>query len=261
MRSLPWFSLDEYQRMIEAFVRAGYEVRTVGQMGAEAEGPVLYLRHDVDFHLFRQDEMAQRDAQAEVKSTFFVLVQGHYNPMLVENAKVLERIVGLGHEVGLHYDLRNYPPSNEEARARLEHEVRTLEYVTGKPVASISMHEPSAGHVDWFRNTESFVHPHADRFSQDLLYVSDSCRAWRDENLLRCFSEDRPRRVLLNTHGELWLDPTVTERTDYLKRVSAPSASHFANEYFHEYITSVWQTHEAARLDDERRASDATRDD
>lgn len=253
MDRMPEFSLHDYRLLLESLIEAGYLISPVRAMPLEAAGKTLYLRHDVDFHLNRQDEMAAIDAECGVASTFFVLLSGHYNPRLRENRDVIERILGYGHEVGLHYDLRDYPADPDAASEHLCREIELLELITGATVSSICMHEPSAGHADFFRAGSHYVHPHDPRWAAGLAYVSDSCRAWRDERLLGFLGEGASDRVLLNLHGELWLEAGVSNRLEYLRRVSAPTAAEFADRYFLEYMTSVWRTHEAVRLDAERR--------
>jgi hypothetical protein len=226
---MPEFSHSDYRLLLESLVEAGYRVRSVSTMGEPLDGPTVYLRHDVDFHLVGQDVMAEIDNEVGVESTFFILVSGHYNPFLHENRTIIERIAELGCEVGLHYDLRDYPLDLSVARQHLEFEADLVERLSGQPVTSICMHEPSAGHDDFFRSTDVYVHPHDLRWGEGLEYISDSCRAWRDERLLECFTEERPTRLLLNVHGELWLEPCVPDRIEYLQEVSAPTATASSN--------------------------------
>lgn len=253
MNRMPEFSLDDYRQLLQALRGAGYAVRPVREMALPAKGKTVYLRHDVDFHLYRADEMAQIDAEEGCGSTFFVLTSGCYNPFLRENREIIERIAGFGHEVGLHYDLRDYPVEQDAARRQLDYDVSQIERLSGQPVSSVCMHEPSAGHEDYFRDADAYVHPHAARFGDGLVYISDSCRAWRDETLLSLLETEAPERVLLNLHSELWMAPEVEDRVEYLSLVSAAYAAHFADRYFREYMTRIWQTHEAVRLDEQRR--------
>src|SRR5512140_1654110 len=97
---LPDFSHRDYERLI-ADLMLHYDIEPVKHM--ELSGKKLFLCHDCDNHLYRQDEIAEWDSQAGIHSTFFVRVSGHYNVLLPENRFILERICKLGHEVGLHY--------------------------------------------------------------------------------------------------------------------------------------------------------------
>lgn len=250
---LPSFSLSDYRLLLESLLEAGYAPRPVSAMPERVDDRTLYLRHDVDFHVYRQDEMARIDAECGIASTFYVQTSGYYNPALPDNRAVLETILSLGHEIGLHYDLRSYPPDARAAREQLDFETAHLGRLLGVPIVTIALHEPSAQSDDWFRSIDAYVHPHDPRWGEGLVYISDSCRAWRDERLLSALEPDGPRRLMLTTHGELWLAPEIEDRHEYLRMVSMPNASHFADHYFAEYMEGVWRTHEAVRMDEERR--------
>lgn len=259
LHRLPEFSLDAYRTLLEALLESGFSPRLIADMPEPASGRTLYLRHDVDFHVYRQDEMASIDAECGIASTFFVQVSGHYNPALPENRAVLETILDLGHDIGLHYDLRTYPSDPARAREQLDAEAAYLARLTGAPVRAITLHEPSAQNEDWFRSVDGYVNPHDPRWGDGLAYISDSCRAWRDERLLQALGPDGRSRLMLTLHAELWLAPEIEDRLEYLRKVSAPCASYFADRYFTEYMDGVWRRHEAVRLDAERRTRDARR--
>lgn len=252
MDRLPNFSIDDYRKLLVALHEAGYTFRTVSEMAAWDGTRTCYLRHDIDFHLVGADEMAQADAAAGVRSTFFILVAGYYNIFAEENAAIIRSIANAKHEIGLHYDLRSYPDDRDAADELLGFQAECLERVSLMPVRSIVMHEPSAGHGDYFRNGRSYVHPHSEQWN-DVTYISDSCRAWRDTRLLEALRPSGPQRLLLNIHPELWRNSRIEDRIEYLETVSAPNAALHTDTYFHEYMSRIWQTHEAVRLDEERR--------
>lgn len=252
MNQLPCFSIDDYRALLQALLEAGYDFRTVTEMDAWGGAKSCYLRHDVDFHVVGADVMAEADADAGIRSTFFILVEGYYNIQARENTELIKRIASFGHEIGLHYDLRTFPEESIAAEELLGFQATCLERVSGDSVRSIVMHEPSAGHGDYFREHARYTHPHASRFS-DVAYISDSCRAWRDERLLECLDPTGPQRLLLNLHPELWLDARVEDRIEYLRTVSAPTAALHTDVYFSDYMAPIWRTHEAVTLDRQRR--------
>jgi hypothetical protein len=114
------------------------------------------------------------------------------------------------------------------------------------------MHLPHKGQPDPFQQLDEYTHPHDPRYQEGLLYVSDSCRAWRDESLLTCFGSSPPRRLLLTSHPELWLDGTIADRMMYLDRVLIENASRQCIDYFNQDVRHVWVNHPGPRLHDER---------
>jgi hypothetical protein len=174
-------------------------------------------------------------------ATYYVLLTGHYNAMSHDNAQVLKDLVGMGHEVGLHYDLECYPKDPERSLSRLKTELGLLSDAIGEPVRTISTHEPFK-FPDPFLTLDGYLHPQDPRLQQGLVFISDSCRMWRDATLLRCFGSDRPSRVLLTTHPELWMDGSVTDRRDYLTRVVFANATHHLRTYL-EKRGPIWEKH------------------
>lgn len=252
---LPEFGLDHYEQLLLALAGNGYEFRTIGQMPEPLDGRAVYLRHDIDLHVPGVERMAEVETALGARSTYCVLLTQHYNPLYPENRTVLRRLVELGHEIGLHYDLTTYPVEDMALRRHLEWEIELLSAVVGVPVRTISMHQPFEGRDDVLRETDEFVHPHDPRLGADLTYVSDSCRAWRDESLLRCFGPDAPRRLLLLTHPELWLDGGVRDRMEFLETVLLPNTTAQHAAFVDQTVRGVWQRHPGPPLHDAREAT------
>lgn len=252
---LPGFGLDHYDEWLRLLAGNGYEFRTVGQMPEPVDDKAAYLRHDIDLHVTGVERMAEVEAALGARSTYFVLLTQHYNPLYPQNRAVLRRLVELGHEIGLHYDLTTYPVEDTALRRHLQWEIELLSAVVDVPVSTISMHQPFEGRDDVLRATDDFVHPHDPRLGADLLYVSDSCRAWRDESLLRCLGADAPRRLLLLTHPELWLDGGVHDRIQFLETVLLPNTTAQPAAFVDQTVRGVWQRHPGPPLHDAREAA------
>ncbi len=252
MESLPRFDLKEYVQLLTVLRQAGYGIRPVSDMPKDDGGQFAYLRHDIDASLELSLPMARAEANESLKATYGVMLAATYNLFYPENVTFLKELIALGHEIGLHYDLSNYPSEPVQAWQRLERETQLLQTLTGKPVLTISMHQPHRGLYDFFRQTKTYVHPHDPRWQEDVMYVSDSCRAWRDCSLLRCFAPDSPRRLLLLTHPEVWLDGGITCRFEYLDKILMPGALRQPTDYFDQEIRQTWKTHVGANMHDER---------
>jgi len=249
---LPNFSLSDYLMLIENLRDAGYVFHNVSQMVVRSSDKIAYMCHDIDLHISLIDTMAKAEASHGVTATYYVLLTQHYNPLYPDNQRILRMIQDLGHEIGLHYDMETYPTDPEQARKQLDWEVSILSEVVGEPIRTIRMHWPRKGQLDPFVQIDEYVHSHDPRYQEGLLYVSDSCRAWRDESLLTCFGLNPPRRLLLNTHPELWLDGTIGDRIQYLDQVLMENIVRQYRDYFDRIVRPVWKTHPAPRLHDER---------
>lgn len=207
----------------------------------------IFLRHDVDFSLELAVPMASVEAEMGVASTYYVLLSGPYNPCSMVSIGVMRDLRMMGHSIGLHYDLSAYPADKGAASRRLESEVAFLSEISEGPVETIVMHEPSKGGDDIFLTSDVYVNPtfYREKYKDRLLYVSDSCRAWRDDFLIRYLARETVQdSILLNVHPEIWLSSTSQHRLTYLSGTLYPKILDPLNKYFLERVYSAWETHE-----------------
>jgi hypothetical protein len=253
--TLPDFSLDGYAKLLQSLRSAGYRLAPAGAMRAAEPSPTVYLRHDVDLHILHIDRIARIEAELGVGATYYVALTQPYNALSPDNVMILRELICLGHELGLHYDLTCYPVDFEAALERLESEISVLERFITTKVRSICMHQPHTGHENLFASCDRWLNPHDPRLQEGLLYVSDSCRGWRDESLLACFGANPPHRVMLNTHPELWLDGAILARERYLERIVLPNSIAQQSRYIDDTVRTAWRNHTGGRAHDARVAA------
>lgn len=253
--SLPDFSLESYAHLIGSLRDAGYRFAPIASMRSRVARPTVYLRHDVDLHLLQVDRVGQVEADLGVGATYYIALTQPYNVLNPDSAAILRRLIDQGHELGLHYDLTCYPTDSGPALDHLAWEVSVLERASGATVRSICMHQPHTGHENLFAANDTWLNPHDPRIGNDVMYVSDSCRAWRDESLLRCLGDDPPRRLMLNTHPELWLDGSIAARERYLEQVVMGNAFGLTERYLDQTVRAAWRNHSGARAHDARIAT------
>lgn len=248
---LPSFSMDSYAKLLNQLKEAGYRFQTIAQFREHYPGKIAYLRHDVDLDITLIREMALVEQHLGVCATYFIPLTLSFNALYTPNQRILRQLCDMGHQIGLHYDLETYPLDSANARRHLDWEVSVLSKVVGSLIHTICLHNPYKGQPDPFRQIDEYVHPHDPRYQEELLYVSDSCRAWRDESLLTCFGPNPPRRLLLNLHPEVWLDASVVDRIQYLDVVLLSNTLQQRREYL-EKVRKVWLSHPATKLHDRR---------
>jgi hypothetical protein len=252
MNKLPNFAISDYKKLLTALKLRVYVFFPVSKLREKTNSLTAYLRHDIDFFLDGWEDIPNLEADMRIRATYFVPLTQRFNVFEKKNRHKLKVLTELGHEIGLHYDLSTYPAERKRAREYLEFEIAVLEELIGGKIKTICMHRPYKRDDDPFRELDEYVHPHDPRYQEDLLYISDSCRAWRDENLLTCFGPNPPRRLLLNTHPELWLDGTIVDRITYLDEVLIENGTRQHREYVNKCVRQVWLNHPAPRLHDKR---------
>jgi len=250
MQSLPSFDVDAYRALLAALAGRGYALRAVTD--APRDPSTAHLRHDIDFFPQPAAAFGRIEADGGARASYYVLLTGPYNVFAPSVRRDLRSLVEMGHEVGLHYDLTTFPTEAEAARAELARQVDVLSDLVGAQVRTITTHQPHLGGDDPFKTLPDLRHAHDPRDPDPPLYISDSCRGWRDESLLRCFGEDAPYRVMLLTHPELWLDGRVRNRFSYLDSVLTPAALNPLETYYHAEVASIWRAHAGAAAHDAR---------
>jgi hypothetical protein len=179
-------------------------LRFVDLLGPPPERFFL-LRHDVDYSPAAALRLARLEADWGVRATYFLLPNSsYYNLLAPAHASFPRQLVSLGHEVGLHYDIRALAAFPQpEWISLLEQQASLLQQLAGTPVHSIAMHQPGLVGADPFRGLTSYFNAYDDRFARDMPYFSDSCRAWRDHTWTQ-LTGPVPPRFQLSLHPINW---------------------------------------------------------
>jgi hypothetical protein len=202
------FTYADYRALVEALTRSHTPVRFVDLREEVPPNPFVILRHDVDYSPHAALRMATLESEAGWRSTYFLLPNGpYYNLLDPRHAGLARRLVDLGHEVGLHYDVRfldAFPRKDWDEL--LDAQARLLEMLSGQKVVSIAMHQPGLNGEDPFTLRTDRLNAYHPRFVRHTTYISDSCRAWRDA-AWRILSEGPlPARLQLCLHPVNWAE-------------------------------------------------------
>ena len=252
----PDFTLAAYGDLLRALA-ARWQIGPLGAAAAQAGQPEpgsLLLRHDVDFSPVLALRMAEVEAAAGMRATYFIALHLHYNPHAPLHAGAVRHMAALGHEIGLHYDGAIYDaaPTPAAQLELLQQHMAVLADIAAAPVTSIARHNPSTATGGDPFAAAPYLNAYAPGLFEDTVYLSDSCRAWRDGGLSACWAEPPPRRIYLLVHPEVWGDEPHTPRLAWLPRLrAAVDAEHAA---FFAEVEHIWRTHEGGRQHDRRTA-------
>ena len=221
-------------------------------MESMPEEKCIFLRHDCDFFLDGWQKMPECENKLKISATYYICLTQHYNIFRDENRDFLCQLIEMGHEIGLHYDVTTYPEDAKKVFKHLEFEINVLSTIIGKQVKTIVMHQPFKGNIDPFQSHENYINPNNPIYRNNMSYISDSCRAWRDEKLLECFGVNQPQKLMLNLHPELWLNGKITNRIEYLDKVLIKYSNMSQKLYLDNIVRDIWLTHEATKMHDRR---------
>jgi len=202
------FDFKTYWWIIERIARTNRTVRFRDFAESDPAEPFCILRHDVDYSLGAALTLAEQEARRAVFATYFLLVgTRYYNLVAPDYASVARRLAEMGHEVGLHYDvkfLHSFPRSDWGSLLRAQ--VDLLSELAGTEVVSIAMHQPALHGDDPFVGEGEFINAYEERFVRETVYVSDSCRAWRDAGWRMLETGEIPKRLQVLLHPINWSD-------------------------------------------------------
>src|SRR3990167_265308 len=219
------FNLAEYGRMFKSAKDAGYNFISFSEfesVGGRAPGKYkCLLRHDVDIDLSAAFTMANLESDLGISSTYFLMLRSPvYNLMARHNHVFVEKILDLGHSIGLHYDqgfdeLRGLTCA--QTKVLIEDESQWLEQQFNSRVAAVSFHQPGHAVLQGEICTGDRVNTYDHNRLAGFEYFSDSNRKFpllqdgssSSEAVFRGFS---PRNLQLLIHPVWWVyDDATTE--------------------------------------------------
>lgn len=130
------FTLDKYNELCQAIVKAGYEIITVRQY-LETTSPIsncVILRHDVDRKPGNALKMAQLEKRLGLASTYYFR-----HTRNVFKPSIIEKIDTMGHEIGYHYETLSKARGDFDKAIKIfEAELKEFRQIC--EVKTISMH-------------------------------------------------------------------------------------------------------------------------
>jgi len=196
------FSLQHYGELLEAGQAGGYRFEAFDHDPVPGD---LFLRHDVDLSLEAAVSVAELEAEAGARATYFLMTESvFYNLASTAGRRTLERLRDLGHRVGLH---AVFPRADLDDRF--------------EPV--VAWHNPDPEYMS--QPIEGAQNVMAPPFFQPESYRSDSNQRWRHG----CPHEDLAAGAFewlqLLTHPEIWAFPGATMRETMEAMLDADRAS------------------------------------
>lgn len=228
------FTRANYRRLVR-LAKEKYVFRTFGSF-EKTEGFVLW-RHDVDFSMHAALRLASIEAEEGVKATYFINIHSEfYNAFEREVSDCVRDIVGMGHELGVHFDATYYGVTSEAALDDLiAREGRILADTFGGPPAAVAFHNPTIfglGCEAW--SYGGLVNTYARYFQTEVGYCSDSNGYWRHRRLEDVLKAASDPRLQVLTHDAWWQDEPMSPmaRVDRCIQGRADKTRHLYQDLF-----------------------------
>lgn len=200
------FTLDHYREILTRITATHRtfsfaEAAPMGEALLEVERFVL-MRHDVEFSLDAALTMARADHGAGVRSTFFVQIGSDYNLFEAEGADAVEEILGLGHDLGFHYDMGLLERSGGDPVVLARRTIDLIEGFFGARIVAASPHMPMrSGRT---LRIPGIVDAYDPLYFERIKYLSDSTQVWREGVVTSLL--DRYDQIQLLIHEYHWTE-------------------------------------------------------
>jgi hypothetical protein len=221
------FTERAYARLLETARERFRFCRLADATGAAGE---CLWRHDVDVSPHRAVRLAEIEAERGLPAHYFVMLGSRfYNAHEPAVAARLRRLGGLGHEVGLHFDpMTDGRAASFEALAhRLGLEAAMLADIIGRPIASFSLHNPTA--ISGFSLDQARCAGLCNASSPALVgtftYCSDSNGLWRHRPLGEVIADASVSRLYALTHPEWWTPEPLSPRARIQRAIDGRAAN------------------------------------
>lgn len=200
------FTIRRYEEMVHQLLGRGYRFAsfTDAEELLREKVPFVLMRHDVDMDLNSALDLAEIETAAGVRATNFLLLRSlHYNVFWRENTAIVHRLIGLGQEIGLHFDCAVYGADADVGRLSkaCATEVQILERWFGIRIRIVSYHRPSQLVLSGDPALSApLPHTYLPLFTTDMQYFSDSQGRWRFGNPLKseAFLQAKPLHLLVH---------------------------------------------------------------
>jgi len=192
------FTVKKYQQLLRAINASDYAIQNMASFMEDPTHRVIVLRHDVDERPENTLPLARAEHRLGIQSTYYFRIVGISN-----NPEVIKEIVGLGHEIGYHYE--DYSSCKGDIETAIKGFQENLTYFRQfYPVKTVCMHGSSMSSFDnrdlWEHYTlEDFGligEPYLTIDYSDVLYLTDTARTWNgDKYSIRDSVDSRVRET------------------------------------------------------------------
>lgn len=191
------FSYSYFKKILQT-AKSSFELhqfKEAPKIVGDLEKPKLILRHDVDVSPMRALAMARVEKEFGIRSTYFVMTESPCYCMEDDTSRdIFQKIMDMGHEIGLHLDPRTH--GTESTKAKIDSACKELENIIGLPVSAFSFHRPP----DEYLRGRLTISNRVNAYAEELMkwYLSDSKGRWKcGEPLPKLLRPEKPLLQLL----------------------------------------------------------------
>lgn len=218
MEAISAFTLCSYERLLSIGLEAGYEFISFSDIGQERGPYNCVLRHDIDSELMNCGRILDVERSLGIKSTYFLMVRSTaYNLFCIEARRMVERIIGDGHVIGLHF-MGELCEDEGMGNITLEvlREKKWIEDEFGVTVPVFSFHQPSKAVLEAQIQIPGTLNTYNKKQMGQYFYVSDTNMHWRHEHPEEIFKYHLYPKLHLLIHPMWWTEHDMVVHQKWL---------------------------------------------
>lgn len=213
------FSYGYYRFMLEAVKRDGRPFLSFTEFDPASHPRAFLLRHDIDICLESAVRMARIEHELGVRAIYFLRLNStFYNPFSQHEFPLVQELVRLKHDIGLHFDPSFYLASGWDVAKGIAIEKAALSAMLNVPVHAISQHRPVSLGMQYEALGEHVWHyAYHPRYTKDCKYISESAQRWREGDVIRHLARHPRLQCLVHP---IWWNETHTPWQQCLKNAA-----------------------------------------
>ena len=185
--------------------------------GSSTKRQHVLWRHDVDVSVHRALCLAKIEHQLSVKATYFFRLHSEfYNIFEKPIYEIINQILHLGHQIGLHFDMDFYTAikTKKQLQNKLLFEKKILEQLFYKQIIVFSFHNPEMGNALKFDDNKisGMINTYGKTMKNNYGYCSDSNGYWRYGRLEDVLSNAADHKLQILTHPEWWQKKSMSPK-------------------------------------------------
>ena len=198
------FTLENYRKYVR-LAKKRFVFRNYDNFNKD-ENFILW-RHDVDYSMHAALRLAKIEREEEVQSTFFLHLHNEfYNLFEYEITQIVNEVLGMGHSIGLHFDL-GYYRKRKELNNNLKFEKEILQTLFARKITVFSLHNPGKMKTELPDETYAeMINTGSAYFKSKVPYCSDSFGIWRFRRLEDVLTDANYKCLQILTHPEWWTE-------------------------------------------------------
>lgn len=232
------FNLKNYTALLKHALHVGYRFITFDRLSVSdpatfyisnaavdiERGGRCLLRHDVDADLAAAAVLARAESAMRISATYFLMWRSPcYNLMSRSGQQYAEEILGLGHQIGLHYDQgfdALHHVSSQSTGEQVRQQADWLETLLNCRVSAVSFHQPSPALLQAGVDCGERFNTYDRKRLRDFRYITDSNRVfsiWSDVETAAAIEADThalarcwPQDIQLLIHPMWWVYSDLT---------------------------------------------------